>query len=223
MFIMTESSNINLEEILANVFNVNFETQNELARTFVRFQEYFENPVFKGKTFRLDEFKDWYIANSPKGKKTGKFTYFQDWDGFNLPSDTLDPFYKGRFDPLSKEEIKLLDEFEPKRNTDFYMIGTYGDITIATMKHEISHGLFYTNPEYKKQVLQVVDNMDPEAKKMINQFLSESGGYHPDVWQDETQAYLLDRRCLGANKVSGKGLKNAGEKIKRIFKEFYKI
>jgi len=218
---MPNQPDISLEEILSKVFNVNFPRQNQLARTFVRFQEYFENPVFKDKIFTLDEFKAWYMKNSPMAKKKAKFTYYGDWDGFNMPSTVFKPFYDGKFDPLSREEIQLLDVLEPKRDNDFYVLGTHGKVNIATLKHELSHALFFTNPEYRNGVLEVVKGMDPRDKSRIREFLSDVCNYHPDVWPDESQAYLLDRRCLGANGVSGKGLEIAGREIKAIFKRLY--
>lgn len=218
---MANKSNFRIEEILDKIFDVNLRTRSELAKTFVRFQEYFENPHFRGQIFTLDEFKAWYTANSEEGKKTGKFTYYQDWDGFNIPSNVFDPFYGGRFNPLSQHEVRLLDAFEPRKGTDFYVLGTFGKATAATKVHEISHGLFYTNPDYRQQVLEVVHGMSPEDREKINTFLEKYGGCHPDFWEDETQAYLLDRRCLGANKVSSPGLAKAGEKIKQIYRKIY--
>lgn len=70
-----------------------FENQKELASTFVRFQEHYESPEFAGKTFSLEEFKEWYIKNSEKGRETGEFTYYEDWSGFNIPSYVMRPFY----------------------------------------------------------------------------------------------------------------------------------
>jgi hypothetical protein len=81
-----------------------FDNQIDLTSTFLRFQEHYESPFFKGKYFTLDEFKEWYIKTSPNGKKSGKFTYYTDWGGFNIPSYILKPFYNGAFNPLSENE-----------------------------------------------------------------------------------------------------------------------
>jgi len=55
----------------------------------LRFEEYYESPRFKGRIFTFDEYRKWYVKNSPKGKKTGRFTYYSDWSGFNIPSYAL--------------------------------------------------------------------------------------------------------------------------------------
>ena len=95
-----------LEELIENIYHVSFPTRKEAASTFLRFQEHYESPQFRGKIFSLDEFKEWYTANSEKGKAKGKFTYYDDWGGFNIPSYILEPFYKGLFNPLSEKESK---------------------------------------------------------------------------------------------------------------------
>jgi hypothetical protein len=212
-----------VEEIVQEVFDVSFEEQRDLAKTFIRFQEYYENPFFRGKIFTFDEFREWYIASSPRGKKTGKFTYYQDWDGFNVPSGVLVPFYKGRFDPLSKEERFLLNRFEDRKENRFYLIGTLGEQNIATLKHEISHGLFYTCANYKREMLEVLEGLDSQEKEKVYRFLRDSAGYHLEVFDDETISYLIDRRCLGRNGVSGTDLSRASSAIKEIFRRYYEI
>src|SRR3990167_8171616 len=112
---------IKLEEIIKNIFHLNVDTQEELTTTFLRFQEHYESPEFKGKIFTLEEFKKWYILNSPNGKKTGRFTYYEDWAGFNIPSEVLEPFYEGKFNPLADYEQKFLDLFKEKRDGKFYV------------------------------------------------------------------------------------------------------
>lgn len=194
-----------LKEIAPNIFNINFETQEKLASTFLRFQEHFESPKFKGKIFTLEEYKKWYIQNSPKGKETEKFTYYFDWNGFNIPSSVLEPFYKGDFDPLSEKEEAFLDLFRDKKQGEiFYIIGTHGesDYGKEALKHEIAHGLFFTNPKYKEEVLRILGEIPLGVRTEINGFLEKSGGYHPDVWEDETHAYII----FGLKKLQKRGV-----------------
>lgn len=179
-----------LEEVSKDIFHVNFPVREELAMTFLRFQEHYESPEFRRKIFTLDEFKKWYIENSPKGKETGEFTYYSDWSGFNIPSEILKPFYEGKFNPLSEREQTFLDLFRAKEHP-FYVIGTYGGSNSGTLKHEIAHGLFYTNPKYKEEVLKVLEKISREKRVEINRYLSEGGGYHQEVWDDETHAFIL--------------------------------
>lgn len=211
-----------ISEVLENVFHLKFPNRQELGLTFIRFSEHYQNPEFMFKAFTFEEIRDWYIANSPKGKKTGKFTYYEDWDGFSMPSSNLRPFYNGEFNPLSPRERKLLDLFRNRKETDFYLFATAPNVSIATYKHELAHGLFNTVPEYREGILEVLAQMSPIDRKKLFSFLREyQGGYHKNFWEEEGTCYLVDRRCLGANGVSGKGLERAGKEIKRIFNRFY--
>lgn len=182
-----------IKEISTSIFHVHFLSREELSLSFLRFQEFYESPEFKGKFFSLKKFKKWYVSNSPKGKKTGKFTYVTDWSGFNIPSHILIPFFEGKFDPLSSREKRLLKFFENVKEKSFYIIGTYGKkIPSGTLNHEIAHGLFYTNQEYKIKMLDLVNGLNSETREKIVSALSSMGGYHPDVFDDEIQAYMVD-------------------------------
>lgn len=177
------------EEVLQGIFHINFLSQEKLASTFLRFQEHFESPSFKGKIFSLDDFKYWYTKNSSNGKKTEKFTYYSDWSGFNIPSETLIPFQDGLFDPLSVEEIEFLKLFESKKRP-FYIIGTFSEKQ-QSLNHEIAHGLFYINEEYRQEALSVIHEIPDDFKELFVKALESSGGYHYSVYLDEMQAYLV--------------------------------
>jgi len=180
--------NIKHDTLTVNIHLLTFKTQLELASTFLRFQEHYESPYFRGKFFSLEEFKDWYTRTSPKGIKTGKFTYYSDWAGFNIPSNTLQPFYEGRFDPLSDQEQQLLDLFSAERGA-FYIIGIHSETkyTEQLLQHEIAHALFYTNDDYRAEVLQIISKYDTED---IREELRI--GYHEESLTDEVHAYSID-------------------------------
>lgn len=177
-------------QLTDHIYLLYFETQAELAFAFLRFQEHYESPQFKGKVFTLKEFKDWYISNSSGGRETGAFTYYDDWNGFNIPSRILKPFYEGQFGELSPAEQQMLDLFKDETG-DFYIIGVHGqlDDQERLLEHEIAHGLFATNPEYKREVLDVLAQFDIEP---IKAELRLKSGYHEDVLDDEVHAYSLD-------------------------------
>ncbi|MBI5798044.1 hypothetical protein HZA98_04035 [Candidatus Woesearchaeota archaeon] len=183
-----------LEAITENIFHLLFPTKRKLCFALMRFQEHFESPAFKGKFFTREEYQQWYTQNSIEGKRTGQFTYYKDWNGFNFPSHILDPFYEGRFDPLMDEEGEVLKAFEKRKGALFYVIGTYNHGGQSILKHEIAHGLFHTNKEYQTEVLRFMESIEPQLKEKLKQKLLESGGYHPEVVIDETHAHLLADR-----------------------------
>ncbi len=166
-----------------------FDTQKEVASTFLRFQEHYESPEFRGKIFSLEEFKRWYIQNSPNGKQTGKFTYYFDWNGFNIPSSVLKPFYQGRFDPLSEQERKFLERFKDELEP-FYVIGVHKETKNLNsyLRHEIAHGLFFTDEDYRNEVLKLLSQFDTEH---IKEELSSKAGYHEQVLDDEVHAHSI--------------------------------
>jgi hypothetical protein len=180
--------NIQHELPIDRIHLLTFDTLKELASTFLRFQEHYESPEFRGKIFSLDEYKKWYIANSERGQKIGKFTYYSDWAGFNVPSYVFSPFNEGKFDPLSRKEKQLLgilkNEPEP-----FYTIGIFRqDKSPDHLQHELAHGLFYTNKEYRETITDILQDFD--LTKMKDK-LRSIGGYHEDVLDDECHAYSI--------------------------------
>lgn len=184
-------------KVIGKIHLLTFDNRQELARTFLRFQEHYESPGFKGRVFTLDEFKQWYVKHSPKGKKAGKFTYYSDWSGFNIPSPVLKRFYAGEFDPLSYKERRLLEIFADVKG-EFYIIGVHRKAKDlhALVKHEMAHGLFATNMTYRRKVLATLKRFDLTGLK--NNLRSKSG-YHEDVLDDECHAYSLTpgkRRAL---------------------------
>jgi hypothetical protein len=208
------------KEVAKDIFLLDFKTQNKLTSTFLRFQEHFESPKFRNKIFTLEQYKKWYVKNSPRGKKLGKFTYYSDWGGFNIPSYILEPFYEGKFDPLTKAEKMVLNLFENKRGANFYVIGTFANKK-EVLKHELAHGLFYTNPKYKKQVQNVLHKLDQSLRKQLNRYLGSLGGYHKSVFEDETHANILTNLdSLDKKGIVSPEVKEASKRLEKIFKKY---
>ena len=202
--------------IAKNIFLLVFDNQREITKTFLRFQEFYESPKFKGKIFSLDDFKKWYIVDSPQGKKTGKFTYYSDWNGFNIPSSVLKPFYSGKFNPLTLREKKILKIFS-KRKDKFYIIGVHREsknIKIF-LQHEIAHGLFFVDDNYRKEVLSVISKFDT---KLIEEELVEKAGYHQEVLLDEIQAYSISTGQKLENTIPQLGIV-----LQKIYKKYSEI
>jgi hypothetical protein len=161
-----------------NIYLFTFERPRLLAQTFLRFQEYYESPVFKGKIFTLNEFNEWYggIRNTE---------YVDDWSGFNVPDKAFDAFIAGKFDPLSVEENTLLSKVATLKKP-FYVIGAIKGDT-GTILHETAHALFYLSELYRREVRKILKGFNT---KRIESFLEEKG-YDHSVMLDEVNAYLL--------------------------------
>lgn len=173
-------------EVLERVFLVESPDRRELARTFLRFQEHYESPRFRGRVFTREQFEAWHAG------ERGAFTYYDDWSGFNVPSWALEPFFAGLFDPLDARERRLLELFRGER-APFYVLGAVGDgrtVDLATLEHELAHGLYSTCGAYRRDVRAALANEDTRA---LEAELVELG-YCAQVLQDEVHAYLLTER-----------------------------
>jgi hypothetical protein len=189
---------IKKQKVLDHIYLLDFKDPLELSKTFLRFQEHYESPKYRGKTFTLKEFKAWYSEAFGEGR----FTYHYDWNGFNIPSYVLKAFY---------EIFKSVEE-------PFYVIGvSKGDKT--TIQHETAHGLFYTNEAYKAKVLKVLDSLDLSKFKKELRHL----GYCNAVLLDEINAYMLDnRKSFGKADLSAEPYQSAMKRLKRLFVKYSK-
>lgn len=191
------------------IYLVRFSSQYEITSTFMRFQEYYESPRFRGRVFSWEDFMDWYA------KQKGNFTYFEDWNGFNIPSHVLAPFYAGKFNPLMKKEEKLLSRFK-NMGGNFYIIGTWRTGKEGDLNHEITHGLFYCRPDYQRQVRRCMRHFDTSVIKRELLKL----GYHSAVIVDEINAYVLnDIGGLKDTKLSG--VRHLRIALRKIFRSYF--
>jgi hypothetical protein len=168
------------KKIAKGIYLLRFKTQYELAATFLRVQEHYESSRFHGRIFALEEFMDWYA------KQYGNFTYYQDWAGFNLPSTALQPFYQGKFDPLSEKEKTLLKLFKELRER-FYVIGIHESGTKDDLTHELAHALFFIDDGYREAARKAMRGHN--TTKLARQIAD--AGYASHVIPDEVQAYIV--------------------------------
>jgi len=209
------------EETIRDIFSLKFETQHQTAYTLLRFQEHYESPKFRGKTFTLDEFKRWYTKTSPDGKKTGKFTYCTDWEGFNLPSHVFTTFFEGRFNPLSREEKTILSLIRDKMDRKFYVIASFKKNKDGTLKHEIAHGLYYLDKEYRKQARKIINQIGKKQRNRISKYLLRKG-YAQEVLEDETHAYILtDLEDIMNVARDKEAVAEANKKLQRNYERAY--
>jgi hypothetical protein len=190
-------------QIKKQIFNsvlISADSKRELAETMMRFQEYYESPFWQGKIFTRGQFLNWY------SKKYGGNTYHRDWSGFNFPSYILEPFKKGLFDPLTKNEKEILNFFK-YRDDKFYIIGANNE---SVLKHELCHALYYTNESYRSNIDKLLNNNKDKIKPASLHLLKL--GYSKNVLFDEIQAYTLD----------GDGFIPINENIKLNIQNFYK-
>lgn len=172
-------------EIRQDIYLITAETSVELAKLFLRFQEYYESPEFRGKIFTLEEFKDWYKTS----RKANRFTYYTDWVGFNIPGHVIE-YVAHNFKGLTKDEMWLMDNIHSKQRpfAPYYVIGVANGQS-DVLQHEIAHAMYYINKEYSFEVDQLLWKkahlLEDLGKYIMNL------GYNESSVQDEKHAYLL--------------------------------
>lgn len=182
----------NFYQLTPAIFLLEIDGNNDLAHTFLRAQEFYEsgNDNFREKNFSLEDYKKWYCSQSA----TGEFSYGEDWRGFNIPSQVIDRCYEMNSE-RTKEDLFFLSICEKAKKIaleshydNYYILGVRkGDI--KTLNHEIAHGLFSTNIEYKEMMTEAVKRVEIKTIQPLFDSLKEMG-YGENVFIDEAQAYL---------------------------------
>ena len=158
-----------------------FGSLHSLCSTLMRFQEYYESPEFHGKVFTREEFEEWYAY------KFGKFSYYEDWSGFNIPRRSFEEVLI-HFPDLTSNERFVLSLVLPSDCK--YIVGCVeGDMD--TLIHEVAHGMYHIYNGYREDMMNLLTKIPkPIVKKIYKKF--EEMGYRQPVWEDELHAYMVD-------------------------------
>lgn len=191
MSLIVKNNLFKIKEVRQGIFHFDFKKSYDLCMHFLRYQEYYESPSpkFRGKQFEIFDFMRWYSLNFGRGL----FTYTDDWNGFNIPGNIIKDVHDKMITDRNIYDYEMIqawrtcqDVIKARGEEKFYIIGTVGK---DAFDHEIAHGLFYLNPEYKKTMTTFVKALSPEIRKEMNTELKILG-YTPKVYVDETQAYM---------------------------------
>ena len=169
------------------IFLMKFKHQYDMCMHFLRFSEFVETPSkdFKGKPFKILDFMRWYALN----QGGGIFSYPEDWGGFNCTSESIQRTIDAGivdFNDYDQTMVGIYNDCKTKYDK-FALIGTSGHG--QSTKHEVAHGIFYINDEYREKAIELVASLPKEVSKKINCTLKKMG-YNVDVLVDETNAYL---------------------------------
>lgn len=204
-----------LIEIRPQIFLMKFKSQYEMNMHFLRYTEFTEtvSRKFKGKAFKIFDFMKWYSLKNGRGT----FTYNIDWGGHNTYNIVYEDIYKlGIPDPNDYDKtMKEVYDYCKSKYDKFSIIGAYG--AGSAIKHEIAHGLFYLNKEYKKKVLKLVNALPKELVKQMKINLKELG-YNAIVMKDEINAYMSTGF---SSAFSNLDINNLDKPFRKLFKEYY--
>jgi hypothetical protein len=211
-----------LDMPLENIIHAHFTWHRTMAESFIRFHAYYEYPGFRDKAFSQADVEAWFLANDPPALKDYRLSYYHAWGGYAATSETLAPFYEGRFDPLSRMETRLLSKVSMLPiNSRFCIIGTSGckqnpDYPVY-YKHEMAHALYFINPVYNSEVIGALNGIPSTQREIMNTILTENG-YYSHVFEEETHAYLISgQEIFNCDQFSIESLEAAHNKLNAIF------
>lgn len=211
---------IKVTEILPRVIHFKFDSLYDMSSTFIRYQEFYESPKFRDKAFTLAEYMDWYVSM----QDDGKFDYLEQVQGIGLPMYSMYDFERAVLGEFSGREEKLMGYMDHNLDEhEYYIIATATKGDKSALAHEVAHGMYYTIPEYQKEVNAITKGVKiPSLTKHIN----KGGYYHKAVKKDEFHAYLVEGMCVASYlELSGKErrvFKEVSKKLKSINKKHYK-
>lgn len=187
-------------QVEPRIFLFEFTDQYSMNMHFLRYQEFYEspNPKFRNKSFIILDFMEWQA----KTEGNGNFTYTTAWSGFNFPGNIINKLHQMKHDGMkglidhNKYDDNMLEASNKCASSlsknfsdyNFYIIGCLKDNT-ETLDHEISHGLFYLNAEYKKEATKLVKALPKRIRTSMEKMLTKTG-YTKQVFIDEINAYL---------------------------------
>jgi hypothetical protein len=85
--------------------------------------------------------------------------------------------------------------------------------------HEIAHGLWFSDPEYKSRMKERLEEMDSSVKEQIIDIL-KGYGYGDNVFEDEIQAYMATGLSSGMKNMDN--VENDIIKFKKVFGDYVK-
>ena len=210
-----------LYEVAPKIYAVQVTDDYDRAMLFLRAQEYYESAFseFRGLNFNIFAYMNRYRKHWSKDH----FSYPADWSGYNVPSDEVESCYNQLDHEI--DMITPYDEYmmhivwcirQHQKKGKFYLLGV-DSLDSWVMDHEMAHARFFTDPEYKKSMTELMQQMPRKLTEELNEFLINEG-YPEKVLADETQAYLATGLHDEMDKI--RGIKTWEKKFSKIFKQY---
>ncbi len=214
--------------ITPSILAFEFKEETHMALMFMRIQEYTEGyKTLRGSILSEGDTLISYL------KKRKKVYYKAGWAGFNIKGGTLNTlrhlpdrqlmiwnkYEKQLFKKIGSYFGATFDKFQ---EGNYYVIAyTKGDK--ATKRHELIHGTFYLNAEYRTKVWTVIQcNGVKKAKKYLKRmdynFPKNDGDY---ILIDEINAYAMEEKTEKMRKNLGLS-KRTFKRLKELYKEYVK-
>ena len=200
---------------LPGVLHLQFTTQTDLCRSFLRMQEFYESPYpeIRGRYFTLPEYIMLYTKDHGK-----PFSYYTDWHGFNIPGEAL-----RRFGRVFKDKLTTPEQLILSIKDVTYLIGTHDDCAEA-LDHELAHARYHTDLRYRTRAYELVFHLGvyhPREHRAFVEWLKTSG-YTTDVFFDEINAYMATNTLDDFQDAFDEPMAGALCRLAGPFRELYK-
>jgi hypothetical protein len=210
-----------LYEVAPKIYAVQVADDYDRAMLFLRAQEYYESAFseFRGRNFNIFAYMNHYRKRMNKDY----FSYTFDWCGYNVPSSEVEGCYNqldyetDMITPYDEHMMNILWRIrQHQKRGNFYLLGVDA-LDSWVMDHEMAHALFFTNSDYKKEMLENISalpiNLHDSLASVILQI-----GYPEKVVADEIQAYLSTG---AADEMKGiRGIKTWEKRFSKTFKKY---
>lgn len=173
-----------------NIILITAPTDVEVAKAFLRPQEYYESPQYAYRFFTRNAYARWYR------KKHGSFNYYGEYSGFNVPDWAMAEVElwtrehkkeRELFGLIKEDLFEIQDDItDGDRTPSMYFIGAQ-EGEQEDIDHELAHAFYYLYPEFKANVLSLLGSCSGLGELYEHFGTME---YHVDSWVDEAQAYL---------------------------------
>lgn len=213
---------IELFEVYPKIFALVIKDNKLRANVFLRYQEFYESDSdsFRGKGFKWKDYIEFYKEKT----KNDYFSYHEDFAGYNVPCDSIEACMK-KIPDLNVYDMIMFSVVDTIRSMvgsdNYYLIGidqSNGEDP-SLIYHEVAHGLWFSDPSYKRMMTKLIDNLNPTIKdKMIKKL--EGYGYGDNVFEDEVQAYMATG--LASNMKWIRGIKEAMVPFENAFTKYAK-
>mgnify|MGYP000105968322 FL=1 len=108
-------------------------------------------------------------------------------------------------------------EKNDNKQVDWYLIGASGK-DLRTMDHEIAHGLYFTNKEYKKEITKLIKTIKPIHYEKLKKKLIKMGYVNDKkILDDEIHAFMSTGLYNG---MDTKELKVYEKEFVKTFKKY---
>ena len=183
---------IKLFEVYPNIFAVVIKDDKLRSQVFLRYQEFYESDSdsFRGQSFKWEDYIKFYKEKTKKDY----FSYHEDFAGYNIPCDTIEAC-KTKIPDLNIFDMIMFSITDTIKkivgDNPYYLIGIDQDNgeDPSLIHHEVAHGLWFSDPLYKKRMSKAIQKMDPTVqRKMLEKI--KGYGYGDNVYDDEIQAYM---------------------------------